>query len=259
MLGVQLVQAVAHVVLELAHLDAHLLAHQVVAHGDEPQAQQQVDEVDDQPRLAAVLVRVDGGARHEVAEADLAQARHAEVAAVQVAPALPLGEHDGAGEHVAADDPEAGRGRHDDPRPRALAGGPLRPLRGALVQAGVEPAERLRQHLAHVHEVQHVERHPEHGVHHGGRLAPHGARYQVAEADHGEDGQREHEGGGERPHVAGCAPVVALAHGLHDGLLELHQRVVDVVAPPRLVEDVELLRDAPQRLGRLVPLHAHQL
>ncbi|KAE8736805.1 hypothetical protein FOCC_FOCC017739 [Frankliniella occidentalis] len=87
----QLVQAVANIILELANLDAHLLAHQVVAHGDESQAEQQVHEGDDPPGLDATVVTAlavalavaEGGAGNEVAEADLAEAGHAEVAAVQ--------------------------------------------------------------------------------------------------------------------------------------------------------------------------------
>ena len=74
-------------------------------------------------------------------------------------------------------------------------------------------------HLAHVEEVEDVQRDADHGVAHGGDLAPLAAGHDVAEADHGEDREAEHERAGERPALLGASGVVAHLDGLHDAVL----------------------------------------
>ena len=53
------------------------------------------------------------GSGDKVSESDLEQAGHAEVDGVQVVPALPLREHDGAHEQVEGHDVQARRRGHD--------------------------------------------------------------------------------------------------------------------------------------------------
>jgi len=117
---------VVQLFLELARLHVHVLLHEIVAHGYQTHAQQQIHKVDDELGLAALGGVAGTPAWDQIAHADLAERRDAEVSTVQEVPALPLGEHDRAGEDIAEDHPEAGGRWHGDP----LTGFPLA---GALV------------------------------------------------------------------------------------------------------------------------------
>jgi hypothetical protein len=236
-------EALAEVLAELLHFHSDFLAHQVETHRDQSEADEDVDEVDDQFGLVAVL---GGGPRDEVPESQLAQTGDAEVGAVEVRPLLPLGEHDGSGEDVGADHPEARRRGHDDP-PVQLFAFPG----AALVQPSVHPLEAAGEDLAHVEEVQDVERDPDDGVDHRGELPPAGARHQVPVPDHGDDAQREHERGGERPHLPGVPPVVTLLDDDDHLVLEAAKLLVGVQVEGGLVEDVVVARHVPQ-LARVV-------
>lgn len=95
----------------------------------------------------------------------------------------------------------------------------------------VEPFEGGGQNSAHTHEVEHVDGDAEHGVDDGGDLAVLGARHQVTEADHREDGQREHERRWERPALGVGQTVVAVLDGLGQVALVHQQQLAHVAVP----------------------------
>ena len=95
-----------------------LLAHEVEDHGDDGEAEQEVDRAEDHLGVALhgghrgrVVVDV-AVAGHEVAEADGHEAGEAEVCAVQDGPALPDREERGAEHDVAEQHEEAGGDGH---------------------------------------------------------------------------------------------------------------------------------------------------
>jgi len=101
---------------QVPHPDLDVFAHQVEAHGYDAHAQQQVNELDDQlHRVVGHRIR-DAAHRHEVLDADLAQAGNAEKRAVQVRPVFERDERHRAGGHVRRQHPQASSGRHDHPR-----------------------------------------------------------------------------------------------------------------------------------------------
>ena len=96
---------------ELLHFSVHVLLEQVVAHGHDSHAQQDVNKVDDKFQLVQSLGRVylatHVHARHEVPEPDLEKGRDAEVDRIQIVPVLPLGEKDGPDQQVDRHHPQA--------------------------------------------------------------------------------------------------------------------------------------------------------
>lgn len=146
-------EAQTDVHFQIPHPDLDVFAHQVEAHGNDAHAQQQVHELDDQLHRMVSLGGgvLDGAHRHEVLDADLAQAGDAEKRAVQHRPLFERGERHRAGGHVRRQHPQAGRGRHDHPR---LLGQLLvvrvaadLVLHAALIHPRVQPPEALCQHL----------------------------------------------------------------------------------------------------------------
>lgn len=113
----------------------------------------------------------------------------------------------------------------------------------------------MTAYLSHVAEVEDVQGYAEHGVHDGGRLAQHGLGHHVAVAVHGEYGQGEHERGGKGPRLLGGLAVVSLFDDQGELLLEPQQRVLDLAAPPGLVQHVDGGRDVPHVRGAVVPEH----
>lgn len=247
-------QTLAEVLAHLLHLDLNILPHQVVAHGHQTQTQQHVTEGNQQLRLIT-LEGVNIGAWHQITQAQLAQAGDAEVGAVQVAPLLPSGEHDGPGEHISSNHPKTGGGGYDYPFRWFSGVG----FGAALVQPAVAPPEAPRHHLPHVQEVEHVQGYAEDGVDHGGHLARHRLGHHVPVPNHRYNTQGEHQGSGEGPHVLRFK-VVAVPEDLHQLPLVTPQLLVRLLEEPVLLQDIVVvghLEEVVQGHGSEASHHLH--
>lgn len=184
----------------------------------------------------------------EISYANFTQAGHAEVSAVHNRPVLPAGKHSRANSHVREKHPQAGGGGHDDPLLRRILGGfGMAVLHAASVNAGVSPAKGLRQHFAHILEVQNIQRDAKDRVHDGGYFAANGAWHHVTVANHGEDGEAKHERGWERPFGLGAGTAaVAILYGASHVALEIDEYLQRLLGPLLVLQNVVLLSDDPQ-------------
>lgn len=108
-------------------------------------------------------------------------------------------------------------------------------------------------HLAHVPEVEHVQRYAKHGVDDGSGLAQHGLGHDVAVTIHGEYGQREHERRGEGPRLLGGPAVVALLDDERQVLLEVRERVRYLLGPVGPVQHVVRVGGVPHVHRTVMP------
>lgn len=99
--SLDILHAESRVLFDFLQLNFHLFAHQVVAHGNDAHAEQEIHKIDDQLRLFPALGVQYICTGHEITEANFAQTRHAEIQRIEVAPFFPLRKHDCAGGDVA--------------------------------------------------------------------------------------------------------------------------------------------------------------